>query len=92
MPPKKKNANLTFTYDGETYTLPAMDDWPSEFQEYHEEGKWVAATKAVIGDEAYNNTFKKKKRTMKELMDFVEAVLTATEKAEGLEEGESDGS
>lgn len=90
MPPKNKKSP-TFTYDGETYSLPELDDWPAEFQENQEEGKWVAAAKSVVGEDAYKR-FKKKPRTMKQLNDFVAAMLKSGEENEGLEEGESDGS
>lgn len=85
--PTEKNDVVTFTFDGETYTLPPMKTWPLEAQEYQEEGRDVAAMKLIIGEDGYRR-FKAKPRTIGDFEKFIAALFEEVRKAVEATEGE----
>jgi hypothetical protein len=70
------NADVTFDYDGTTYTIPATKDWDLDVLENYEDGKIAATVKAVLGADQYAK-FRSKPRTVSHLRDLFEALQTA---------------
>jgi hypothetical protein len=83
-------------FDGETYLIPNMDDWDIDVFDAEESGRPWAVVRLLLGEVQYQR-FKtepdperpgqrrKKKRTMRDLTE----VLTAMNRAVGVEPGES---
>lgn len=74
MPTKKDATGGSFEFDfgGETYTVPAAEEWPIDVLEAIDENKLTFALKALVGDDQYAR-FRKANKTVKSLGEFMEA-------------------
>jgi len=71
------NEDVTFEYEGDTYTIPSTDEWPLEVLEAFEEGRVVSLLKAILGEEQWTE-FKATNPKVKHLNAFVSAIQEAT--------------
>lgn len=79
-----QDADVTFEYDGEPYTIKPMNKMPLEFLEAIEDGKMIRAVKSMLGEEQYRK-FSAKPRIVEDLNNL----LTASTNAVGVSVGES---
>lgn len=63
---------VSFSYDGDDYTIPPSEDWPIEVVESIEEGRVVSAIKALLGPEQYA-AFRAGHSTVKDLNGLFDA-------------------
>lgn len=70
------DADVTFDYDGTTYTIPATKDWDLDVLEAYEDGKIAATVKAVLGAKQYA-TFRSVPRKVSDLADLFQSLQTA---------------
>lgn len=88
--------DLPFTFDGETYWVPPIDEWDIEVFEHQEDGKLVSLVKLLLGEKQWERfksevdpdrapgVRRRKKRTITEML----ALLDAATKATGTQPGE----
>jgi hypothetical protein len=65
-----------FEFEGETYTAPASSEWDLDVLEALEEGRMIAAVKALVGPEQYAR-FRAKHSKIADLEAFMEALQGA---------------
>lgn len=68
---------VSFTYEGEKYTIPTTKEWDLEVIEAIEDEKIVAVVRGILGDAQWA-TFKSKSRKVADLNDFFSAISKAT--------------
>lgn len=71
-----KGEGFTVEFDGESYVIPPALDWDLEALEALEEGRVVAAVRALLGDEGWAR-FREKRRTVRDLNEFFELAAGA---------------
>jgi hypothetical protein len=67
---------VTFTWDGETYTLPHPDTWDLDVFEYVELNQMVLAAKALLGPVQWAR-YRAKRRTFPDLLDMFNQMWAA---------------
>lgn len=63
---------VTFTFNGDSYTLPPSDDWDVEVMEHFEDGNPVIAVRALLGEQW--GEFKVKNPKVKDITDFADVL------------------
>lgn len=71
---------VSFTYEGEKYTIPTTKEWGLDILEAVEDEKIVAVVRGILGADQWA-TFKSKTRTV----DDLTSLFTAISKAAGLQ-------
>lgn len=71
---------VSFTYEGDKYTIPTTKEWDLEVIEAVEDEKIVAVVRGILGAEQWA-AFKSKSRTV----DDLNSLFTAISKAAGLQ-------
>lgn len=61
-------------FEGVTYKIPPVSDWPIEVMEFVDEARWLAAVKAVLGPEQWE-TYKAPGRTNSQFFVFVDKLF-----------------
>ncbi|MEV0267722.1 hypothetical protein AB0H43_03020 [Hamadaea sp. NPDC050747] len=70
------NAEVTFEFDGETYTIEPADSWDLEALEEYEANRIAGCVRLVLG-EAQWRKFRSKRRTIGDLNAMFEAAQNA---------------
>lgn len=65
------NLNTPVDFNGETYDVPAADDWDLEVLEAIDESKMTVALRALLGDEQYAK-FRATNKKVRDLGAFFE--------------------
>lgn len=68
--------NITFEYEGDSYTVPPGKQWPLECVEAQEEGKLTACVRALLGEKEYKK-LREKCKTVADFDDFMNALFDA---------------
>lgn len=70
-------SKITFTFDGEKYTIAPTAEWDITVLEAVEDGKTVSLVRAILGDKQWEQ-FKAKPRKVEDLNKLFEAISKAT--------------
>jgi len=74
-----KNLDITFEFEGETYTVPTPRRWPLSVLRAQENGKALGAVERLLGKAQYDKFDPKGDRTMEDLDFLMEALMAAAE-------------
>lgn len=69
---------VTFTFDGEDYTVPTPRKWPLDVGRAQENGKVVTVVELILGAKQMKK-FESKPRTMGDMDDLIEALFDKVE-------------
>lgn len=83
-----QHTGVSFTFDGETYWVPRVDDWSIDIYEAQEDGKLIVMVRTLLGTAQFaqfkteadpdNEGFRRpKKRVLKELIAILNAAAGA---------------
>lgn len=68
---------VSFTFDGDKYTIAQTKEWDLDVLEAIEDGKTVGVVRAILGDKQWEQ-FKKKGRKVEDLNQLFDAIAKAT--------------
>lgn len=72
------NDNVTFEYDGDSYTVPTSKNWPLEAVEAQESNKILGFLKELLGEDQYA-TLRKGAKTLDDIDSFAKEMFKALE-------------
>lgn len=67
---------VTLTFDGKTYTVSPPEEWDLDTLENFEDGKVIAATRAILGERQWA-TFKSVPRKIADVGELMDAIAKA---------------
>lgn len=68
--------DVSFEFDGYTYTIPTSEEWDIDVIEYAEDGLMTKALRSLLGEDQYK-VFRKDHRTVRDLGRMYDAAGVA---------------
>lgn len=81
-----QHTGVSFEFDGDTYWVPVIDEWPLDFYEAQEDGKLITEVRVLLGAAQYaqfksevdpDGGRRTKKRTLRDLVAILNAISGA---------------